>query len=490
MKYLILVVLFLLCVSFCLYAEGHDIVVLLDTSKSVFSYFDSLLNYLINEVLICQIKYGNTFHLLTFSGTTEKELITPINDKEDIEQIVSDVLLLQAFGDYTDLIGALRFLQNYVAALEGENSKSVIIITDGIHDPPPGSETSNLSTVEEVSTVKNTARAIKENAEDVNLIQLPSDEDGSGVEPEPTLPQANDGKKRRDAEDYMKTLSDELEIPIQQFKKSDENDKKATKEQIGKSSRPGTPESKDLPRTDRQYRNDNNMKKQPQSGEESEEEQDFNRESPRTEDEQQPQKNAESNNTFMDDDKSENGQAALKKHRFSFSLLIGILAAGVAGSLLMFLIVRKAVIEGVFSTIRKKIRFFTPNENAIELYVFGQNPNIGMRNVHIIQKGRSRCVGGKNSDYLIFLIPLPKCVAALLNKNGDYELHIRKNSFFPNTEPVVHDCINKRIQLVSPTGREVYFVFRIYISKLERINRIMRLVETPGPVDLDFIQKS
>ena len=49
-------------------AANIDLVVMVDTSESMFPYFDDLMNYLVQDLLTARLHRGDTFHLLSFSG--------------------------------------------------------------------------------------------------------------------------------------------------------------------------------------------------------------------------------------------------------------------------------------------------------------------------------------------------------------------------------------------------------------------------------------
>jgi len=129
----------LLLVAVSALPAGIDLVVMVDTSASMFPVFDDLVNYLLRDILENRLREGDSFHLLSFAGSTEKELSESIEATSDLAAIIARILLLKPLGSHTDLIGALETLYEYVRALPEDNSKLVLILTDGIHDPPPGS---------------------------------------------------------------------------------------------------------------------------------------------------------------------------------------------------------------------------------------------------------------------------------------------------------------------------------------------------------------
>jgi hypothetical protein len=120
-------------------AADIDLVVMIDTSESMFPYFDDVTNYLIQDLLTSKLHKGDTFHLLSFSSVPEVEISLSVNSDASAQQAFGRILLLHALGRYTDLVSALQFLSMYVKELPEKNPKQIILITDGVHDPPPGS---------------------------------------------------------------------------------------------------------------------------------------------------------------------------------------------------------------------------------------------------------------------------------------------------------------------------------------------------------------
>ena len=120
-------------------AANIDLVVMVDTSESMFPYFDDLMNYLVQTLLTEKLHKGDTFHLLSFSSVPEVEISLEVNSDEAAQRAFGRILLLHALGRYTDLVSALQFLSKYTRELPETNPKQIILITDGVHDPPPGS---------------------------------------------------------------------------------------------------------------------------------------------------------------------------------------------------------------------------------------------------------------------------------------------------------------------------------------------------------------
>ena len=152
--------------------QGIDLVVLLDTSESTFPWFDDLMTYLVQDLLTARLHKGDTFHLLSFSSTPQEEVSLPITTDEASREAYRQVLLLHALDRYTDLVSALQYLYQYVKELPETNPKHLIIISDGVHDPPPGSPyAADASTVR--GLVVASAGAMRREDWEVTLLRVP-----------------------------------------------------------------------------------------------------------------------------------------------------------------------------------------------------------------------------------------------------------------------------------------------------------------------------
>jgi Mg-chelatase subunit ChlD len=153
-------------------AQNLDLVVMVDTSESMFPYFDDLMNYLVQDLLTTRLHRGDTFHLISFSSLPEVEISLEVNSDEAARQAFSRVLLLHALGRYTDLVSAMQFLYKYVKELPETNPKQLIIITDGVHDPPPGSpNTGDPATVQ--ASIIGAAQAMRREGWAVSILKVP-----------------------------------------------------------------------------------------------------------------------------------------------------------------------------------------------------------------------------------------------------------------------------------------------------------------------------
>jgi len=161
-------------------ASDVDLVVVMDTSESMFPFFEDLRDYLIEDLLKEKLHRGDTFHLLSFSSSPELEVALPITDERAAERAFGRLALLQPLGRYTDLVAALRFVHQYVRQLPEGNPKTVLILTDGIHDPPPGSP-NRFSPAEVAAAVRAAGEAMRREGWTVQVLKVPAEPSPSDV---------------------------------------------------------------------------------------------------------------------------------------------------------------------------------------------------------------------------------------------------------------------------------------------------------------------
>jgi hypothetical protein len=117
----------------------------------------------------------------------------------------------------------------------------------------------------------------------------------------------------------------------------------------------------------------------------------------------------------------------------------------------------------------------------LSLFVEDQNTNIGRRNVHTVKSGYSLSIGGGNSDFLIFLVPVPPRIAELRSDGSQCTLIPRRPEFFPDIgSRQVPDCIGKPIRIVSERRYELIIRIDRYEDPLITLNRLLHSVDVPG----------
>jgi hypothetical protein len=117
----------------------------------------------------------------------------------------------------------------------------------------------------------------------------------------------------------------------------------------------------------------------------------------------------------------------------------------------------------------------------VEFRLSGQNPYNGGRNIRWIGNS-SRSVGGGGSFFLIFLIKVPERLAEVSFTEKGLRFAPLKPEFFPELQGPVENCIDRPMTLRTEHG-DFSILFREWISPLERINRILHLIDEPGLKD-------
>ena len=171
-----ILILLLIAVALPLTAEEMDLIVLLDVSESMFPYFDDTVNFLLKDIVDEHLEYGDGFHLISFASVPEQEIHRVIKTESDIETSLARIMLLHPLGKYTDLISAMNYLYKYVKDLSLSTSKNILILTDGIHDPPPGSQYpagENGSREKNRTEAVRIAQELKREGWKVRLIEFP-----------------------------------------------------------------------------------------------------------------------------------------------------------------------------------------------------------------------------------------------------------------------------------------------------------------------------
>jgi hypothetical protein len=117
----------------------------------------------------------------------------------------------------------------------------------------------------------------------------------------------------------------------------------------------------------------------------------------------------------------------------------------------------------------------------LNMFVEDQNTAIGKRNIHSLKSGYTLSVGGGNSDFLIFLVPVPANIGEL-NRDGSKLTFIpRKPKYFPDIgSSEVSDCLNKTIRVISGRNYEIRFRFEMWEDPLIALNKFLNSFRIPG----------
>ncbi|MBN2736598.1 MAG: VWA domain-containing protein [Spirochaetales bacterium] len=174
-KILVLIIFFLLSVNS--WAE-LDYIVMVDTSSSMAPFIDDLSKYLKLELVLNNLNKGDSFHLIRFADYPTFELKETLTGQDSIDRILKEVGFLKAkllFGKYTDIISAIEYLIDYAESLNGLDEKVLILLSDGIHDPPQDSPYANMSPSDVRDVINHFANTIIEkNGWRIHLNRIPT----------------------------------------------------------------------------------------------------------------------------------------------------------------------------------------------------------------------------------------------------------------------------------------------------------------------------
>jgi len=150
-----------------------DVVVLLDVSQSVLPYFSDVTDYVVSSVVKDYLRLGDTFHLLSFGDSTQVEIAEKVTDDASVKSFLGRLYLLYPLARHSDFAGALSYLYQYLADLPESRQKVVVVITDGVNNPPEGSPTYGMPPDQVAANIESTAAKIRANGWTVHFIKLP-----------------------------------------------------------------------------------------------------------------------------------------------------------------------------------------------------------------------------------------------------------------------------------------------------------------------------
>jgi hypothetical protein len=119
----------------------------------------------------------------------------------------------------------------------------------------------------------------------------------------------------------------------------------------------------------------------------------------------------------------------------------------------------------------------------LNLFVEDQNTAIGRRNIHTAKSGQTFSVGGGNSDFLIFLVPVPPKIAEVRCHGRNCTFIPQKPQYFPDIgSQSVQECIGKTIRVISDRNYELHIRIERYEDPLKALNKLLNSITVPGEV--------
>lgn len=155
------------------FATGSDVVVLMDASGTILPYFDVINNKILVDITRKFIREGDIFHLVSFNSRVNLEIVQPIQTEADISRVVSRFMLLYPLGQNSDFLSGLQFTYQYVSSLNQQRDKIIIIISDGIFNPPQSSPYISFTADQIQTELSSLSRRIRGAGWSVYYIKLP-----------------------------------------------------------------------------------------------------------------------------------------------------------------------------------------------------------------------------------------------------------------------------------------------------------------------------
>jgi hypothetical protein len=130
--------------------------------------------------------------------------------------------------------------------------------------------------------------------------------------------------------------------------------------------------------------------------------------------------------------------------------------------------------------------FLICSQKAVEpaflsLFVEDQNTNIGRRNMHIITSGYSLTLGGGDSDFLIFLVPLPQNIATIHFDGNECVFIPRKRLFFPEFNgKTLPDCTGKTIRIRSKRNYDLFIRIIRHEAPYKKLMTLFQSIKLPA----------
>ncbi len=156
-----------------------DLVVVLDTSSSMYASYRDVSEYVVGPMLKEFLRVGDTFHLIGFSGAPRAEISRRVEGVGDVETIVGRMLLMYPLDPYSDVIAALEYVSRYLADLPDTRPKTIVFISDGEHAPSPSSTYAGLDAEAVKTRLAETTARLKGNGWTFHFLRVPFSGEGS-----------------------------------------------------------------------------------------------------------------------------------------------------------------------------------------------------------------------------------------------------------------------------------------------------------------------
>jgi len=523
-----------------------DMVVVLDTSSSMSRSYRETSNYLIGPFLLDNLRIGDTFHLISFSGTPKLEISRRIEGSGDIETIITRLLLMYPLYPESNISGALSYAESFASSLPSR-SKKIVLISDG-----DAENTQNL--------VNDSSARFSRLGAELQYIKVPVTSNGSVRAPATS----QNNQTAQTVQTTQPTQSGQAAQTTQPTQTTQSTQTASGGQSVQATQPAQTTQSGQTAQANQNV----------QSGQETQNTQAA--QAVQTNETTQPSESAQQTQSSSPGASTQaSGQATTQENNASGSsqtqapvqgtsqaqpaqgssgtsvsssalniplpliLGLGLLLLLLLIGIIIFVsrrldkspnrVLAKAAAPGPSkpapsaarteqvtasrkpdqvskpAQIRKtdQILEYPPpkmkplpkdkvyDESTygnggpllLNLFVEDQNTAIGKRNIHSLKPGYSFTIGGGKSDFLIFLVPVPPRIADVSYDGRNCAFIPRKPQYFPDIgSQTIPNCIGKTFRVISDKKYELHIRLERYEDPLQALNKLLRSIKVPGPV--------
>ncbi len=534
---------FIFCTNLFCAEEGLDLILMVDTSSSMERYFGDLTNFIVSGILADYLREGDTFHLLRFADTPAFELAEKYEGSASLEVVLSKLLLLRdklLFGKYTDIISGIEYLVRYAESLPKDKRKLLILLTDGVNDPPPESRFFGMSQDEVHNRLKELAqKTIERYGWTVRIIIYPFAESrttdktkategtktggtattSSDSSAPPTGTKTAESAARTaeaDKDTFINMVQDSLKATVVPYDDKNKTVMSNVVTGFPKLVFPGylgdVGRIVPVPFKVQNFLKNNltvELVKVSYGGENLMRDPSVKavilpdttlpftvhvvlpadltagrHELPVTLEFPGDIRIYPTSGTLSFNYKGDAlGSITQNSANYLVFVIIAFIVALIA--IVLFVVIKLRVFEKLFTDILRPSgargdrvgRGPESYEDLLEMRVAFQNPHVGFRNIHRIEEGKAATVGGGLSTFLIFLIPIPAHIAEVTKDGDDYVFTPLKEEFFPEQQDPLPNCLEKDIHIVSKHGYRSVIRFHKYVSPLTQLNNLLHSVQ-------------
>ena len=495
-------VLFPLCAQ-----QGKDVVLVVDVSSSMFSYYNEVGTYLSGPFLAENVSTGDTLHIISYGSRPRFEIARRILGEGDIETAAARIWLLYPLEPNSDPAAAINYAEQYVRSIQGGRPKKVYIVSS-----------SDLS-----SQASAAASRLKPNAE-MNFIRAGNRMGSSqppGTPSQPTVSQTARGQSTPSQSTAGQSTASSTAARSGTTDASSATGKPSVSDTGGAASAGSSDITPPL---------DSSGNQTAQGEQEVDNQHDGNT--------VPPDSNGTAGVTETTESTGEQGSGTTGKGASTAVTTTGAGTAGfsslgiplpllIGGALLLLLLLLLFIIFRMrnLQSSPKKVMSEIGSEGSVtakdaellnayasqqaeaslqgppqrryhykdtsqvlskpamlNIFVEEQSIGIGRRNIHALKKGATYSVGGGNSDFLIFLVKFPPKIGRLYFDGTNCTFTPLKKEFFPDigSAPVA-ECIGKTIRILSSKNYEVFFHFEPYKDPLIIMNQLLNSIRVPEP---------